>query len=189
MSQLLGYCEQKSQFIREHYGIIVAMLIRPMVEYQKCFGLLQEIGAALQKDVSATISNSFLTIYAHLHLRESPEMLEKCMDFVIGQSGSTLTHLLKSDVKVFSMSPHTPVCSVCSDKFLFAAHNVRNPGLLSFESIVRYKHLSSSSVKRFASGGPFASQSNWFFNNEFGGTPNVQIPGRHLPFRTDSKNR
>lgn len=76
------------------------MIIPWSIRHEKCLGLIEEICDIVQKDLSSTICSSFLSIYTYLYLNESTEMNNKCMNFIIQNTGNSLYHLLKSDIKV-----------------------------------------------------------------------------------------
>lgn len=97
---MFGYPEDKQEFIVEHSGIILAMLVPWSIKQDKCLNMIIEICEIIQKDMSSTLSNAFLPIYLHLHLHESEEIKKKGMDFLLQNVDNSLYFLLKSDIKV-----------------------------------------------------------------------------------------
>lgn len=98
---MFGYTDDKQDFIVEHSGIILAMLVPWSIKQEKCFDLIVEISDIIQKDMPSTLGNAFLPIYLHLHLYESEDIRRKGMDFLLQSADSSLYGLLKSDIKVF----------------------------------------------------------------------------------------
>lgn len=102
---MFGYTnENKQDFIVEHNGIILAMLMPWLMKHEKCLDLIVEICEVIQKDMPTTLSNAFLPIYLHLNLHESEDTKLKGMDFVLSNVENSLYGLLKSDIKVFSIN-------------------------------------------------------------------------------------
>lgn len=97
---MFGYSEDKQDFIVEHNGIILAMLVPWSMKQEKCLDLIVEICEIIQKDMATTLSNAFLPIYLHLHLHETEDIKKKGMDFLLQNVDNTLYVLLKSDIKV-----------------------------------------------------------------------------------------
>lgn len=101
VGQMFGYTEENKQdFIVEHNGIILAMLVPWSIKHEKSLDLIVEICDVIQKDMATTLSNAFLPIYLHLHLHESEDIKTKGMDFLLSNADNTLYGLLKSDIKV-----------------------------------------------------------------------------------------
>lgn len=98
---MFGYTEENKQdFIVEHNGIILAMLVPWSMKHEKSFDLIMEICDVIQKDMATTLNNAFLPIYLHLHLHESEEIRTKGMEFLLSHTENTLYSLLKFDIKV-----------------------------------------------------------------------------------------
>lgn len=99
---MFGYTDEKQDFIVEHNGIILAMLVPWTIKKEKCFDLIVEICEIVQKDMATMLTNAFLPIYLRLHLYETEEIRDKGMEFVLANAENTLYGLLKSDIKVSS---------------------------------------------------------------------------------------
>lgn len=69
VSQLFGYTDEKQDFVVEHNGIILAMLVPWYIKQAKCIDLIGEICDIIQKDMASTLSNAFLPIYLHMFLQ------------------------------------------------------------------------------------------------------------------------
>lgn len=104
---MFGYSDEKQDFIVEHCGTILAMLVPWTMKKEKCIDLVVEICEIIQKDMPTTLTNAFLPIYLHLHLYENEDIRKKGMEFVLANAENTLYGLLKSDIKVskFSIQP------------------------------------------------------------------------------------
>lgn len=100
VSQLFGYTDDKQDFIIEHNGTILAMLVPWYIKQEKCIDLIVEICEVMQKDMASTLGNAFLPIYLHLHLYENESIREKGMEFILQNAENSLYGLLKSDIKV-----------------------------------------------------------------------------------------
>lgn len=97
---MFGYSDEKQDFIVEHNGIILAMLVPWTMKKEKCFDLVVEICEIIQKDMLTMLTNAFLPIYLHLHLYETEDIRRKGMEFLLANTDNTLYGLLKSDIKV-----------------------------------------------------------------------------------------
>lgn len=97
---MFGYTDDKQDFIVEHNGIILAMLVPWSIKKEKCFDLIGEICDIIQKDMPSTLGNAFLPIYLHLNLYECEDIRKKGMEFLLQSADNTLYGLLKSDIKV-----------------------------------------------------------------------------------------
>lgn len=97
---MFGYSEDKQEFIVEHSGVILAMLVPWSIKQDKCLNMIIEICEIIQKDMASTLSNAFLPIYLQLHLHENEEIKKKGMDFLLQNVDNSLYFLLKSDIKV-----------------------------------------------------------------------------------------
>lgn len=97
---MFGYTDDKQDFIVEHNGIILAMLVPWAIKHEKCLDLIIEICDIIQKDMPSTLGNAFLPIYLHLDLYESDDIRKKGMEFLLQNADSSLYGLLKSDIKV-----------------------------------------------------------------------------------------
>lgn len=76
------------------------MMLPLLVQHGKCHELLKEICLIVGKDLSTLVYHSFLTVYIHLHLHEKPEVIAKCLEFMVEQTGSSVQNLLKYDQRV-----------------------------------------------------------------------------------------
>lgn len=97
---MFGYTDEKQDFIVEHSGIILAMLVSWTMKKDKCLELVEEIREISQKDMPTMLTNAFLPIYSHLHLYENEDVRNKGMEFLLQNAENTLYGLLKSDIKV-----------------------------------------------------------------------------------------
>lgn len=97
---MFGYTDDKQDFIAEHNGIILAMLVSWLIKHDSCFDLIIEISEIIQKDLPSTLTNAFLPIYLHLHLHENEDIRKKGMEFLLQNADNSLYGLLKSDIKV-----------------------------------------------------------------------------------------
>lgn len=70
------------------------------LQYPRSQGLIGDVSQIIRKDVADTLSLSFLTIYPYLFLNETTEIINKCIDFIIQNTESTLYNLLQEDIKV-----------------------------------------------------------------------------------------
>lgn len=102
ISQMFGHANEMD-FISEHHGILLAMLIPWAMKNNKCIDMIEEICDTVQKDLPTVLCSSFLSIYPHLYLNETAEINNKSMQFIVQSTDNSLYHLLKSDTKVFSM--------------------------------------------------------------------------------------
>lgn len=100
---MFGYADDKPDFIVEHSGIILAMLVTWSMKQEACLKLIVEIYEILQTDLASLLSNSFLPIYLHLHLHENEVIRKKGMDFLLQNADSSLYDLLKLDIKVCAL--------------------------------------------------------------------------------------
>lgn len=124
---MFGYTDDKQDFIVEHHGIILAMLIPWLMKQDKCLDLIVEICEIIQKDMPSTLVSAFLPIYLHLHLHETEDIRKKAMEFVLQNADSSLFGLLKSDIKVIIKRDYIQIfrskliilCRCCCFLFLF----------------------------------------------------------------------
>lgn len=99
---MFGYVDDyKLDFIVDNCGIMIAMLVPFVIKNEKCLQLIEEISDIVQKDLTSTIATSFLSIYTNLHLNETTDVSEKCIQFLMAKTDRSLNILLKSDIKVF----------------------------------------------------------------------------------------
>lgn len=101
---MFGYSDEKQDFIVEHYGTILAMLVPWTMKKEQCIDLIVEICEISQKDMATTLTNAFLPIYLHLYLYESEDICKKGMEFVLANAENSFYGLLKSDIKVSKCS-------------------------------------------------------------------------------------
>lgn len=102
ISHMFGYVDDyKLDFIVDNCGIMIAMLVPFVIKNEKCLQLIEEISDIVQKDLTSTIATSFLSIYTNLHLNETTDVSEKCIQFLMAKTDRSLNILLKSDIKVF----------------------------------------------------------------------------------------
>lgn len=91
-------------FIIEHTGIILAMIIPWIIRKPKCDGLLDEISTIIQKDVNTMLSNAVLQIYLHSFLNENEDVQKSIQKFLLAKTEITLYDLLKLDINVSSIN-------------------------------------------------------------------------------------
>lgn len=101
VAQMFGYNDEKQEFIVEHNGILLSMLVPWSMKQEKCFDLIVEICEVIQKDMALTLENAFLPIFLQLNLHENDDIKKKGMDFILSNQDHTLYGLLKLDIQVF----------------------------------------------------------------------------------------
>ncbi|XP_055902742.1 serine/threonine-protein kinase ATR [Eupeodes corollae] len=95
---MLGFlCSQ--EFICKYYKILTAMILPYCVKEDRCKGLLVQISQATDNSISHILTASFLNIYSHIYLNESPEIGNKCIDLLVRCTGSSLSSLMHTDVR------------------------------------------------------------------------------------------
>lgn len=95
---MLGFqCSQ--EFICKYYKIITAMILPYCVKEDQCKGLLVQLSQATDNSISHILTASFLNIYSHIYLKESPEIGNKCIDLLVRCTGSSLSSLMHTDVR------------------------------------------------------------------------------------------
>ncbi|XP_055679368.1 serine/threonine-protein kinase ATR-like [Lutzomyia longipalpis] len=97
-AKFLGYTAAR-EFITSHYKIILAMLLPWIIKYHQCEKLLEDVCEHTGQELSDALSESFVTIYSYLFLNQSPEINNKCIDYVMKNTSQTLYCLLHTDIK------------------------------------------------------------------------------------------
>lgn len=87
---MFGYFEEKQEFINEHSGILIALLVSWSMKQEKCFDLIVEISEILQKDMALTLEGAFFPIYLQLNLYDNNDIKKKGMDFLLSNVGRPL---------------------------------------------------------------------------------------------------
>lgn len=89
------------EFICKYYRLLVSMLLPHCIRRPKCKGILVCISNVTRKPIAQLFTASFLRIYAHVRLTEEATIANACIDLVSKCTGSSLSKLMNTDVKVF----------------------------------------------------------------------------------------
>ncbi|XP_046866089.1 serine/threonine-protein kinase ATR [Drosophila willistoni] len=98
LSKMLGFsCVQ--EFTCKYHRLLTTMVLPYCMKEPRCKGVLLLISKQLRKPISTLFATSFLRIYTHVHLTETPELANSCIDFVVNCTKSSLQQLMNADVK------------------------------------------------------------------------------------------
>ncbi|XP_059610309.1 serine/threonine-protein kinase ATR-like [Phlebotomus argentipes] len=98
VSTMMGYLSTKD-FIRQHFKLIIAMLLPYCIRNMKCEKLLEDVCKQMKMELNEMLTVAFVTIYTYLYHTQSTEVNNKCIDFVIQHTGQSLYHLMHTDIK------------------------------------------------------------------------------------------
>lgn len=102
---MLGFsCVQ--EFICKYYRLLVTMILPYCVKAPLCKGLIVSISKITRKPVTNLFVVSFLRIYTHIYLTEDSEIGNACIEFIGKCTGSSLSKLMNTDVKVDKLKIH-----------------------------------------------------------------------------------
>lgn len=77
-----------------------------LFQYPTCQELLQSICALTNLHLDLLFARSFIQIYVYLHLRQTPDVAEKCLKFISEQTGKSVSYFLTQDAKVCNKLPN-----------------------------------------------------------------------------------
>uniref|UniRef100_A0AAG5CQS0 Serine/threonine-protein kinase ATR n=1 Tax=Anopheles atroparvus TaxID=41427 RepID=A0AAG5CQS0_ANOAO len=92
-------CRDAVDFVCKHYKTMTAMLLPWCLRFPKCEDMLTELAAIIRRDLVAILSTSFLTIYTYLFISETPEVTNRCIEYIMKLTGNSFFQLLHSDIK------------------------------------------------------------------------------------------
>ncbi|XP_058118303.1 serine/threonine-protein kinase ATR-like [Anopheles ziemanni] len=92
-------CRDPADFVGKHYKTMMAMLLPWCLRFPKCDDMLSELAAISRKDLVTILSTSFLTIYTYLFISETPEVTNRCIEYIMKLTGNSFFELLHSDIK------------------------------------------------------------------------------------------
>ncbi|XP_055699229.1 serine/threonine-protein kinase ATR-like isoform X2 [Phlebotomus papatasi] len=97
-TKMLGFISV-NEFISQHYKLIIAMILPWCLKDLRCKKLLLDVCHYVRHELNEVLSMAFLHIYTYLFLHQSPEVNNKCIDYVMQNTSQTLFCLLHADIK------------------------------------------------------------------------------------------
>ena len=96
---MFGY-KGPSEFIYNHYEVIVVMLLKFYVFEKKCEALLNEVVVCTKFNLKELLQKCFLSFYMEYFIDKKVDESNECLKYIIDKTGCDVLSLINLDIKV-----------------------------------------------------------------------------------------